>query len=297
MEKKKLILLIGSNGNLGYAIKNKLKKKTYHKKFAFKKDIDLEKLSSIPKYLKKINPKYIINAAAYTNVDKAEKNMKLCYQINALAPKKIADWAYKNESVLIHFSTDYIFNGKNKKPLTEKNKTQPTNFYGKSKLDGEKFIINSKCKYFILRISWLYSERKRNFPQKVIKKIMNKSKIFIVNDQLGTPTHVDFVSDITLKILEKIIINPNINSNIFHISPKGYISYYNWAKKIHQKLTKYKKCKIIPISLEQIQSGAKRPKNSVFNSSKIEKFLDYKIPNWEKTFQKKIGKIIKNCIT
>ena len=126
---------------------------------------------------------------------------------------------------------------------------------------------------------------------------MNKSKIFIVNDQLGAPTHVDFVSNITLKILEKIIINPNINSNIFHISPKGYISYYNWAKKIHQKLTKYKKCKIIPISLEQIQSGAKRPKNSVFNSSKIEKFLDYKIPNWEKTFQKKIGKIIKNCIT
>ena len=105
MEKKKLILLIGSNGNLGYAIKNKLKKKTYHKKFAFKKDIDLEKLSSIPKYLKKINPKYIINAAAYTNVDKAEKNMKLCYNINALAPKKIADWAYKNESICLTIQT------------------------------------------------------------------------------------------------------------------------------------------------------------------------------------------------
>ena len=287
MEKKKLILLIGSNGNLGFSIKKNLHKYKYHKRFANRKSLNLENLSSISKYLNKVKPKIIINAAAYTDVDKAEKKKKTCYKINTLAPKKIAEWAYKNESILIHFSTDYIFDGKNKKPLIEKSKTNPLNFYGKSKLEGEKFILKSKCKYFILRLGWLYSERKQNFPQKIIKKMLKNNTIFVVNDQIGTPNHADFISQLTIKILNKIINNPEIKSNIFHISLKGHINYYSWAKKIYKKLPIRYKCKILPITSKKIETIADRPRNSIFNTSKVEKFLSYKIPNWEDFFKKK----------
>jgi len=296
MEKKFVILLTGSNGNLGCAIKNELKKKYSNTKFFTKKNLNFINLSLIEKYLNKIKPKFIINTAAYTDVNRAEIDKKNCYIINALAPKKIADWAYKNNAFLIHFSTDYVFNGKNKKPLTEKDKPRPINFYGKSKFNGEKFIINSKCKYFILRVGWLYSEKKENFPQKIIKKILKENKILVINDQIGVPNHVSFVSKITIKILKKIISNPKTTSRILHVSAKGYTSYYNWAKKIQKKSVKLNNCQIIPVSYKSFKTKIKRPLNSIFNSNELEKFLEYKLPNWETIFQKKISEIIKKSI-
>ena len=193
MEKIGKILLIGSSGQIGSTIKGKLKKISKNTKCLFRKDLDLKNSKSIEKVLNKINPKLIINAAAYTKVDEAERHKKLCYKINALAPKKIAQWCYKNNAFLVYYSTDYIFSGKNNNNAWKENdKPKPINFYGQSKLEGEKLIISSKCNYLILRVNWLYADKGENFPKKIIKKILKEKKIFIVNDQIGTPNHAEF---------------------------------------------------------------------------------------------------------
>ena len=289
------ILLIGKNGQIGSAIKKRLNKINRNIICLSKKELNLENLLSIEKKLNRIKPEIIINAAAYTKVNDAERNKNLCYKINALSIKKIARWVYKNNSFLVHYSTDYVFSGKNKKPWKENDKTKPINVYGKSKLAGEKFIISSKCKYLILRVSWVYADNGENFPKKIIKKIKNKNKIFVVNDQIGTPNHADFISEITIKIIKKIIKEPLINPKILNLSARGHTTYYKFAKKIYEKLKKkYKQCNIIPIATNKLSGKIKRPLNSTLDISMLEKFLNFKSPNWELIFFKKINRIIRN---
>ena len=293
--KKIKILLIGKNGQIGSAIKRRLNKINRNIICLSKKELNLENLLSIEKKLNRIKPEIIINAAAYTKVNDAERNKNLCYKINALSIKKITRWVYKNNSFLVHYSTDYVFSGKNKKPWKENDKTKPINVYGKSKLAGEKFIISSKCKYLILRVSWVYADNGENFPKKIIKKIKNKNKIFVVNDQIGTPNHADFISEITIKIIKKIIKEPLINPKILNLSARGHTTYYKFAKKIYEKLKKkYKQCNIIPIATNKLSGKIKRPLNSKLDISMLEKFLNFKSPNWELIFFKKINRIIRN---
>ena len=293
--KKTKILLIGKNGQIGSSIKKRLSKINKNIICLSKKELNLENLLSVQKKLNKIKPEIIINAAAYTKVEDAEKNKNLCYKINSLSTKKIAEWAYKNNSFLVYYSTDYVFSSKNNQPYKENDKTKPINVYGKSKLAGEKNIISSKCKYLILRISWVYADKGENFPKKIIKKIRNENEVLVVKDQIGTPNHADFISEITLKIIQKIIKKPYTNPKVLNLSARGYTSYYNLAKKIYEKLKKkYKNCKITPISTNKLLGKIKRPLNSKLNVSKLEKFLNTKLPDWELIFNKNINKIIKN---
>ena len=302
MEKIDNVLLIGSSGQIGSNIKNNLKKISKKTYCLLRKDFNLENLKSIDKVLNKIKPKLIINAAAYTKVDDAEKNKKICYKINALAPKKIAQWCHKNNAFLVHYSTDYIFSGENNNNAWKENdKPKPINFYGQSKLEGEKLILSSKCDYLILRVNWLYADRGENFPKKIIKKILKEKKIFVVNDQIGTPNHAEFISTMTIKILKKIITKPKTNPKILNVSARGKISYYHFAKKIHKELgPNYKNCKLTPICTKDLTKSVanytkmKRPLNSKFNINALEKFLKNKMPDWEIIFKKKIGIIIKN---
>lgn len=296
MEKIDNVLLIGSSGQIGSNIKNNLKKISKKTYCPLRKDFNLENLKSIDKFLNKIKPKLVINAAAYTKVDDAEKNKKICYKINALAPKKIAQWCHKNNAFLVYYSTDYIFSGKNNNNAWKENdKPKPINFYGQSKLEGEKLIISSKCNYLILRVNWLYADKGENFPKKIIKKIRNENEVPVVKDQIGTPNHADFISEITLKIIQRIIKKPYTNPKVLNLSAKGYVSYYNLAKKIYEKLKKkYKNCKITPIYTNELITKIKRPLNSKLNVSKLEKFLNTKLPDWELIFNKNINKIIKN---
>ena len=259
--KKIKIVLLGKTGQIGSVLGKKLKKNNFIKCLS-RKDLELSNLSSIGKKLDILKPNILINAAAYTNVAGAEKNKKLCHKINAASVKKIAQWACKNSCFLLHYSTDYVFDGKNKKPWKENDKTNPINTYGKSKLEGEKFIISSNCKYLILRINWVYSDKGENFPKKILKKIIKY---------------------------------PNTNPKILHLSARGYTTYYKIAKKIYKKLNnKYKKIKIAPISTNKLPGKMKRPLNSKFNVNALENFLDFKLPSWELIFSKRINKIIKN---
>tara|TARA_Y100000590_G_scaffold115210_1_gene131330 strand:- start:3758 stop:4696 length:939 start_codon:yes stop_codon:yes gene_type:complete len=301
--KNNKILLIGKDGQVGAIIKNRLKIFFKNIKSVSRKEFNLEDLSLIEKKLNKIKPNIIINAAAYTRVDEAEKKKRICYKINALSTKKIASWCFKNQCFLIYYSTDYIFSGKNNKPWNEEDKPNPINFYGKSKLDGEKYIIKSKCPYLILRVNWIYANKGENFPKKIIKKIKKNKIINVVNDQIGTPNHADFIAVTTIKILKKILKNPGSNPKILNLSAKGAVSYYDFAKKIKNAMgKKYKDYKINPIATKNLNkhvkdySKMKRPLNSKLNINKLENFLKEKMPNWELIFIKNKKDIIKNYI-
>ena len=140
----------------------------------------------------------------------------------------------------------------------------------------------------------MYNEKGENFPKKIIKKIRNENEVPVVKDQIGTPNHADFISEITLKIIQRIIKKPYTNPKVLNLSAKGYVSYYNLAKKIYEKLKKkYKNCKITPIYTNELITKIKRPLNSKLNVSKLEKFLNTKLPDWELIFNKNINKIIK----
>ena len=295
------ILLIGKKGQVGSIIKDKLKILSNNIISLSRKELNLEDLRSIERKLTKIKPKIIINAAAYTKVDDAEKNKRTCYKINALSTKKIASWCFKNQCFLIYYSTDYIFSGLNKKSWKENDKPKPINFYGKSKLDGEKYIIKSKCPYLILRVNWIYSNKGENFPKKIIKKIKKEKIINVVNDQIGTPNHASFIALTTIEILKKILKKPESNPKILNLSAKGTTSYYHFAKKIKKAMgKKYQDCKIIPIATKNLNklvkdySKMKRPSNSKLNISKLENFLKEKMPKWDKIFLKNKKKIIKS---
>jgi len=293
--------LIGKKGQVGSIIKDKLKILSNNIISLSRKELNLEDLRSIERKLNKIKPKIIINAAAYTKVDDAEKNKRTCYKINALSTKKIASWCFKNQCFLIYYSTDYIFSGLNKKSWKENDKPKPINFYGKSKLDGEKYIIKSKCPYLILRVNWIYSNKGENFPKKIIKRIKKEKIINVVNDQIGTPNHASFIALTTIEILKKILKKPESNPKILNLSAKGATSYYHFAKKIKSAMgKKYKDRKIIPIATKNLNklvkdySKMKRPSNSKLNISKLENFLKEKMPKWDKIFLKNKKKIIKS---
>ena len=303
MKKIDRILLLGSSGQIGSSLKKKLKEVGKKIICLSKKKLNLENKSLIKKILNKTRPSLIINAAAYTKVDEAEVNKKLCYKINVLSTKEIADWAYKNNSFLVHYSTVYIFSGKKKNSWSENDKPNPVNFYGKSKLKAEKKIILSKCNYLILRLNWIYSDKGNSFPRKIIEKIIKENKVSVVNNQIGTPNHAEFISNITIKILRKIINNYAINPKILNVSANGRINYYKFAKKIQQILSpKYRSCSLIPINAENFKKisihnkTAKRPLNSLLNIQKLENFLNLKMPNWEIMFKNKINQLIKNCL-
>ncbi len=299
MEKIEKTILLGSSGQIGSNLKKKLSLISKKVKCLSKKELNLEKLETIKKKLDKFNPNLIINAAAYTKVDDAENNKKECYKINVLSTKELVDWSYKNNCFFVHYSTVYIFDGKNNKPWKENALPNPINYYGKSKLKAEKKIIKSKCKYLILRLNWIYNKTGENFPKKIINKIKKLNKIFLVNNQIGTPNDAEFISNTTIKILKKIIINKK-NPKILNLSAKGKTNYYDFAKKIYKKMKKnYKNCDLLPLNSEDYKKMVgnknitKRPLNSVLDIKKLEKFLNFRMPNWEKIFNKKIDSILK----
>tara|TARA_B100000029_G_scaffold354524_1_gene347320 strand:+ start:965 stop:1864 length:900 start_codon:yes stop_codon:yes gene_type:complete len=299
MEKVEKTILLGSSGQIGSNLKKKLLLISKKVKCLSKKELNLEKLKIIKKKLDILKPNLIINAAAYTKVDDAENNKKRCYKINVLSTKEIANWSSKNNCLFVHYSTVYIFDGKNKKPWKENALPKPINYYGKSKLEAEKKIIKSKCNYLILRLNWIYNEKGVNFPKKIINKIKKSNKIYLVNNQIGTPNDAEFIGNVTIKIIKKIIINKK-NPKILNLSARGKTNYYDFAKKIYKKMKKkYKNCILLPLNSEDYKNMigkrniTKRPLNSVLDIKKLEKFINVKMPSWEDIFKKKVNKILK----
>jgi len=251
------IILLGSNGQLGWEFKHFLKDKVELFSFTHK-ELDILNLNFLERNFQEIYPDVVINCAAYTKVDKAEEEQELAYNINAIGAKNVSLASYKANAKVVYFSTDYVFNGKKNSPYTELDEPNPISAYGKSKLGGEQFTKESNPNYLILRISWLYGINGNNFIKTAIKLAKDGKPLRVVNDQYGTPTYALDIVEQTWELIHRG------RTGLYHSSNNGEATWFEFAKEIIFNLNL--KAEVLPISTEDYPTMAERPHYSVLEN-------------------------------
>ena len=277
---KMRILVTGSNGQLGSEIRELSKDYDYNFFFTTSSNFDIRDNKKVKEYIESNNINIILNCAAYTAVDKAEDDIQNANNINHLAVKNLAQISKDNNVKLIHISTDYVFDGKNFKPYTEDDITNPNSVYGQTKLDGENEMIKiNPHNSIIIRTSWVYSSFGNNFVKTMLRLGKEKDELGVIFDQVGTPTYARDLAEALLQILndECLILNDKVE--IYNFSNEGVASWYDFAKEI-MKMAKLD-CKINPIETFQYPTPASRPHYSLLNKAKIKKEYNIEIPYWK----------------
>ena len=283
------ILLLGKNGQVGWELQRSLA--PLGKLIALSstsKELcgDLANPAGVRDTIRKIAPDIIVNAAAYTAVDKAENERELAYALNAEAPAILAQEAKLLKAWLIHYSTDYVFSGTAYKPYSEHDATDPLNVYGKSKLQGENNIIASGCSYLIFRTSWVYAAHGNNFIKTILRLAQQRDKLTVINDQIGSPTGAELIADVTADALISLKHQPRV-SGLYHLVAKGYTSWYEFARFILRHAIradfplKTQFDALLPIASIDFPLPAIRPLNSCLNSNKLEEQFDLILPDWQ----------------
>ena len=278
------ILLFGSNGQIGTFLQKSLVGIGEIKALT-RKDCDLEDLNQVKETIIEYNPDIIINAAAYTNVDKAESEKEKLRAINVDAVEVMAKIAKSLGALLIDYSSDYIFDGTKDTPYIESDIANPLSAYGLAKLQGETKIRESGCKHLIFRTSWIYSPNGKNFVNTIIDLARKKDTLSIVDDQIGAPTSAEFMAEATVKCIRKGVNRENIGT--YHLTAENSVSWYEFAKYIinYLKNRNVMLCldpaNIIPVSSEEYKSIAVRPKNSTLNTELIKRTFELQIPSWK----------------
>ncbi len=245
--------------------------------------LDLSDSSDIEKKISNIKPDVICNAAAYTQVDQAESDTEMARLINSEAVSVIARSAKVNKCLLVHYSTDYVFSGDHKSPWKEKDATNPKSIYGQTKLNGEQAIINSQCEYMIFRTAWVFSNRRNNFLNTMLRLAENNQQLRIINDQQGAPTWASTIALATMLAL-------NIpETGLYHLTSNGSTTWFGFAQKIFAQAKHIglieKAPELTPISSKDYPADAERPKYSVLNCRKFEGIFNVKLPHWQTTLQ------------
>ncbi|MCV3396296.1 dTDP-4-dehydrorhamnose reductase [Campylobacter sp. RKI_CA19_01116] len=288
------IAILGSNGQLGKTFQelSSLYKKKYSMFFFDKTQLNIQDKNLLEYFIDKYKFDYIINCAAYTDVNLAEVKQKEAYMLNYNSVENIADLAKKYNLTFIHISTDYVFDGKSCTPYKEDDKTKPLNVYGESKLRGEQAVIDVKPKNtIIIRTSWLYSNYKGNFVYTIRSLGKKKEEINVIYDQIGTPTYARDLAEVILNILPYI---QNDKPEIYHYSNEGIASWYDFAKEI-MKLSQLD-CNIKPIESKDFLALAPRPSYTVLNKQKIKEKFHIEIPYWRDSLEKCISMLQKDDI-
>lgn len=268
----KKILLIGKDGQIGWELHRSLI--TLGEVIPFgHREFDLTYPDKIRSILREIKPQVIVNAAGYTAVDKAETEREIATEINAVAPGILAEEAKHLKALLIHYSSDYIFNGKSSTPYREEDKPNPLNFYGSTKLAGEQAVQAMGEKYLIFRTSWVYGLRGKNFLTTLLQMEKEKQEIKVVNDQLGAPTWSRLIAEATSQIISQ---DPKY-FGIYHLSSAGVASWYEFAKSFVKK-----PAHIAPISTLEYSSKTIRPPYSVLSNEKVFQDFGIALPHWQK---------------
>jgi dTDP-4-dehydrorhamnose reductase len=285
------ILITGSNGQLGSEIKE-LSVRFNNFKFFFTdiEELDICSLEAIDNYITDRQISYIVNCAAYTNVDQAEKNEHAAKLLNADAVKNLATIATQNNITLVHISTDYVFSGDNSTPYTEDQKAKPMGVYGRTKFEGEENVRNICHQHIIIRTSWLYSPFGKNFLKTMLSLGKEKDSLGVVGDQIGSPTYAHDLAYTILHIIQSINKKKNFTDfGTYHYSNEGVCSWYDFATEIQN--TSKNKCKINSIESKDFQCLAKRPHYSVLNKSKIKHIFTIEIPHWRSRIEHCIKRI------
>lgn len=295
------ILLLGKNGQLGWELQrslgllgelialDRLGQETMCG--------DLANLDGLRKTIADLKPDIIVNAAAYTAVDRAESEPELVKLINAQAMEVLAQEALKINAWLVNYSTDYVFNGTGTGAWCESDTTAPLNQYGQSKLEGEQAIQNSGCKHLIFRTSWVYGSKGNNFAKTMLRLASERQTLSIINDQVGAPTSAALLADCTAHALFQAIHNPQL-AGLYHLAASGETTWYKYANIVidqARKLgTELLVNEIKPISTLDYPTAAKRPYNSRLNTTKFSDSFGLVLPEWEKGVIRMLYETIEN---
>ena len=295
------ILLFGKNGQVGWELQRSLA--VLGELIALSSDSqdfcgDLSQLTQIAQTIRAVSPHIIVNAAAYTAVDKAESEYESARILNAAAPAVMAQEAKKIGAWLVHYSTDYVFDGSGDLPYLETDATGPLNCYGQTKLAGEQGIQNSGCAHLIFRTSWVYAAHGNNFIKTILRLAQQRDRLTIVNDQIGSPTGAELIADVTAHALLSLRHEPEV-SGLYHLTAGGYTSWYDFARLILEQAEragqplKTRSVDVTPITSDGYPLPAKRPLNSRLNTRKLETTFGLRLPPWQLGVSRAIHEIVK----
>jgi dTDP-4-dehydrorhamnose reductase len=286
------ILVLGCKGQLGRCLNDQLVNTVHEVIYTSREQIDIADFEVTKSKILKFSPDLIINATAYTAVDKAEVDQKTANLINHLAVKNIADICNQLECWLIHMSTDYVFDGNSNVPYKEDDETNPQGAYGETKLKGELAIQSSGCKHVILRTAWVFSEYGNNFLKTMLRLGVERDELSIVGDQIGCPTYAQDIARSIVDIVPKL--NSRESNGIYHYCGDQPCSWYDFANAIfEQAMTNNLKIPSIVNSIETTAypTPAKRPAFSVLDCSKIENDFGVRTSNWHDGINQVVGKL------
>lgn len=265
-------LITGAKGQLAREFLKVLKNDDYKIKSLDKKELDVSDSHAVSEAVSYHRPDVVINCAAYNFVDKAEEDSETAFRVNALGPKNLASACKKYDSLLIHYSTDYIFDGTKQEFYTEQDKPNPINIYGRSKLDGEELLKGEIDSFLLFRVSWVFGEGKQNFLYK-LKEWAEKQKVMkVACDQISVPTYTEDIVKATILAIKEGL------RGVYHLTNSGYASRYEVARYFFERLGSDRL--ILPVSSDYFKTPAKRPNFSAMSNIKLSKGLRLTIPDW-----------------
>ena len=283
------ILLFGANGQVGWELQRSLSPLGELVALGRRSpDLcgDLTDLKGIKATVQRVAPDVIVNAAAYTAVDQAESDADTAHRINATAPGALAQAANAAGALLVHYSTDYVFDGSGSKPWVETDPTGPLNMYGKTKLEGEQRIATQCARHLIFRTSWVYAARGGNFAKTMLRLAQERETLNVINDQFGAPTGADLIADVTAHVIAQVHKRPS-NAGLYHLAASGETTWFDYVKyvvdlSIREKTAPEIIVKTInPVATSAFPTAALRPRNSRLNTAKLQHIFGLQLAPWQ----------------
>ena len=290
----KKILLTGVNGQVGHALKTKF---LHDEVIALSREqLDLTKVHDIRRVVREVKPNLIINPAAYTAVDKAESEPELAFAVNTTAPQVLAEEAARLNAPLIHFSTDYVYDGIKNSAYLESDAVNPMSAYGKSKLAGEEAIRAVSLPHLILRTSWVYGAYGKNFLKTILRLAAERDSLRIVGDQFGAPTSAKSIADGVMQLVSNWQVDNENQTGVYHFTNTGEISWHGFSCEIvneYNRLSESKNWPALKVSVEGIAAittpeyptPAPRPANSKLDNTKLKQVFKIELPSWQAGLQ------------
>ena len=293
------ILLLGKNGQVGWELQRSLS--VLGEVVALDRHStpcgDLSQPERLAQTVRELRPDVIVNAAAHTAVDKAESEVDLARTLNAAAPAALAQAAAETGAWLVHYSTDYVFNGSGNTPWQEGDATGPLGVYGQTKLEGEQAISASGCKHLIFRTSWVYAARGGNFAKTMLRLAQERERLTVINDQHGAPTGADLIADVTAHAIRSAQHKPEL-AGLYHLVADGETTWHGYASHAIALAREWrpdlgwKVNEIAPVETSAFPTPAKRPQNSRLNTQKLQQAFGLNLPHWQLGVDRLLAEIL-----
>ena len=298
------ILLLGKNGQVGWELQRSLAplgEVTALDRYSTDFCGDLGNLAGLRETVQRLRPQVIVNAAAHTAVDKAESEPELARLINATAPGVLAQEAHKLGAWLVHYSTDYVFDGSGSQPWVETDTPAPLSVYGHTKLEGEQLIAQHCQKHLIFRTSWVYAARGGNFAKTMLRLARERERLTVIDDQWGAPTGAELIADVTAHAIRQVQqrpVGPHDEAGIYHLAASGHASWNSYAKHVLAQAAQAQPAielvakEVAPVLTSAFPTPARRPHNSRLNTAKLQSTFGLRLPPWQQGVDRMLAEIL-----